>query len=66
MFASTLCKEDLFVPSWARVRRMCIGSVSSVVFIGGGGSVCSNSNWTGWSVGKVMDWQSSGSLFNYW
>ena len=41
VFTSTLCtldlrKGDLFVLSWARVQPMCPGSVSSVVFIGGG------------------------------
>ena len=40
--ASTLCKHglrkgDLFVLIWAMVRRVCLGSVCSVVFIGGGG-----------------------------
>ena len=29
-------KADLFVRSWGMVRRVCLGSVSSVVFIGGG------------------------------
>ena len=42
VFASTLCNYDLrtsniFVLSWARVRRVCLGSFSSVVFIGGCG-----------------------------
>ena len=41
VFALNLCKYDLrkgdlFVLRWARVRRVCLGSVSSVVFIGGG------------------------------
>ena len=36
-FASSLCKYDLregdlFVPSWDSVRRVCLGSVSSVLF----------------------------------
>ena len=29
-------KGDLFVLNWARVRRVCLGSVCSVMFIGGG------------------------------
>ena len=29
-------KGDLFVLRWASVRRVCLGRVSSVVFIGGG------------------------------
>ena len=45
VFASTLCKYDfrkgnIFVLSWVRVRRLCLGSVSSVVFKCGGG-LCS-------------------------
>ena len=45
VFASTLCKYDLrngdlFVLSWAMVRRVCLESVSSVVFKCGSG-VCS-------------------------
>ena len=36
-----LSEGDLFVLSWARVRRVCQGSVSSVMFIGDGGGVCS-------------------------
>ena len=42
MFGSTLYdlrNGDVSVLSWARVRRMCLGSDSSVVFIGGGGGV---------------------------
>ena len=33
------CLSDLFVLSWARVRQVYLGSVSSVVFICGGWSV---------------------------
>ena len=45
VFASTWCKYNvrtcyLFVLSWARVRQVCLLSVSSVVFIGGDG-ICS-------------------------
>ena len=45
VFVLTVCKYDLrrgdlFVLSWVRVRRVCLESVSSVVFIGGG-CVCS-------------------------
>ena len=41
VFALNLCKndfrkDDLFVLIWARVQRECFGSVSAVVFIGGG------------------------------
>ena len=41
-FASTLCKydlwkEDLFVLSWARVRRVRWGNISSVLLMCGGG-----------------------------
>ena len=32
-----LRKGDLFVLSSARVQRVCLGSVSSVVFVGDGG-----------------------------
>ena len=32
VFVSTLCMYDLFVLSWVKVRRVCLGSVSSVVF----------------------------------
>ena len=40
--ASTFCKcdfrkGDLFVPSWARVRRMRRGSISSALIMCGGG-----------------------------
>ena len=40
--ASTLCEYDLkkgglFLLSWARMCRVCMGSVSSAGFIGGGG-----------------------------
>ena len=40
--ASTLCKYDLrkselFVPSWARVRRVWRGSISSELLMCGGG-----------------------------
>ena len=40
--ASTLCKYDLrkgdlFVPSWARVRRVSRGSLSSELLMCGGG-----------------------------
>ena len=45
VFVSTLCKYDLRkgdllnynALSWARVRRVCMGSVSSLVLIGDGG-----------------------------
>ena len=42
MFASMLCmyylrKCDLFILSWVRVQGVCLGSVSSLVFIDGGG-----------------------------
>ena len=45
MFALTLCKydlrnSDLFGLIWTKVRRVCLGIVSSVVFIGGGGYCC--------------------------
>ena len=45
VLASTLCKYDLrkgdlFVLSWARVRRVRRGSLSSELLMGGGG-VCS-------------------------
>ena len=36
-----MMKCVLFGLRWARVRRVCLGSVSSVVLIGGGGGVCS-------------------------
>ena len=41
-FASTLCKNDLrnrdvFVLSWARVRRVLRGSISSELLMCGGG-----------------------------
>ena len=44
LLVSILCKYhlrkgDLFVLSWARLRRVCLASVSSVVFIGGGYSI---------------------------
>ena len=35
--ASTLRKGDLFVMSWARVRRVRLGSISSELLICGGG-----------------------------
>ena len=34
---STLCKGDLFVLSWARVRRVSRGSISSELLMCGGG-----------------------------
>ena len=42
LLASTLCKydlrkEDLFVLSWARVRRVRRGSISSELLMGAGG-----------------------------
>ena len=42
VLASTLCKYDLrkgdlFVPSWARVRRVRRGSISSELLVCGGG-----------------------------
>ena len=42
VLASTLCKYDLrnvylFVPSWARVRRVMRGSISSELLMRGGG-----------------------------
>ena len=37
VLASTLCKYDLFVLSWARVRRMRRGSISSELLVCGGG-----------------------------
>ena len=33
-------RGDLFVLSWSRVRRVCRGSVSSVMFMGGGSEYC--------------------------
>ena len=35
--ASTLCKYDLFVLSWARVRRVRRGSISSELLMSGAG-----------------------------
>ena len=35
--ASTLCKYDLFVPRWARVRRVRRGRISSELLMCGGG-----------------------------
>ena len=35
--ASTLCKYDLFVLGWARVRRLRRGSLSSELLMCGGG-----------------------------
>ena len=32
--------SNLFVLCWVRMRQVCLGSVSSVVFIGGGGLFC--------------------------
>ena len=37
VLASTLCKYDLFVLSWARVRRVRRGSLSSELLVRGGG-----------------------------
>ena len=37
MVVLTLYEYDLFVLIWAMVRRVCLVTVSSVVFIGGGG-----------------------------
>ena len=37
VLASTLCKYDLFVLSWARVRRVRRGSISSELLVCGGG-----------------------------
>ena len=42
VLASTLCKYDLrkgdsFVQSWARVRRVMLGSISSEMLMCGGG-----------------------------
>ena len=37
VLASTLCKYDLFVLSWARVRRVRRGSISSELLGCGGG-----------------------------
>ena len=36
VLASTLCKGDLFVLSWARVRRVSRGSISSELLVCGG------------------------------
>ena len=36
--ASTLCKYDLFVLSWARVRRVRWGIISSELLMCGGGA----------------------------
>ena len=36
VLASTLCKYDLFVLSWARVRRVRRGSISSELLLCGG------------------------------
>ena len=36
-FASTLCMYDLFVLSWARVRQVRRGSISSELLMCGGG-----------------------------
>ena len=33
VLASTLCKYDLFVLSWARVRRVRCGSLSSMLLM---------------------------------
>ena len=38
--SSNLCKGDLFVPSWAWVRRVRRGSISSQLLMCGGG-MCS-------------------------
>ena len=43
VLASTLCKYDLrkgylFIPSWARVRRVIQGSITSELLMGGGGA----------------------------
>ena len=35
--ASTLCKYDFFVLSWARVQRVRLGSLSSELLMCGGG-----------------------------
>ena len=37
VLASTLCKHDLFVLSWERVRRVRRGSLSSELLMCGGG-----------------------------
>ena len=37
VLASTLCKYDLFVLSWARVRRVRRGSISSELLVCGEG-----------------------------
>ena len=37
VLASTLCKYDLFVLTWARVRRVRRGSLSSELLMCGGG-----------------------------
>ena len=37
VLASTLCKYDLFVLSWARVRRVRRGSITSELLVCGGG-----------------------------
>ena len=37
VLASTLCKYDLFVLSWVRVRRVRRGSLSSELLVCGGG-----------------------------
>ena len=37
VLASTLCKYDLFILSWARMRRVRWGSLSSMLLMCGGG-----------------------------